>query len=168
MPRSRKRNHAFTLVEVAIACVIIGIAFAALMTMLNSGTRAQAVSSKTTDAIFLSESIREWTLLLPFTDPDSGDADNPPGPDGSDPVNFVDDLDDMKTVTFSPPRDGGGNTLSDMTKWSQAVTITWRDPTNPAVVVADGASDLVYVEVEVAHDDTPILTKGWLVANPGD
>ncbi len=49
---------------------------------------------------------------------------NPPGPDQSDPQTFVDDLDDLMDVTYSPPRDAHGLPIADMTSWSQTITLT--------------------------------------------
>ena len=130
-----------------------------------SSSRANGAGQQLTEAVFLAQELREWTLSLPFTDLDEGDMGNPPGPDGTDPQTFVDDLDDLMNVTYSPPRDGQGNAIAGMSNWSQEVTITWRDAADLTSTVADGASDVVYVSVEVSFRGTPIHEAGWLVAN---
>ncbi|MCK4623849.1 MAG: prepilin-type N-terminal cleavage/methylation domain-containing protein [Phycisphaerae bacterium] len=151
----------FTLVEALIASAIVGIGLMAMLLASKSGTQVNASAREITHAINLGQEVREWTLKLPFLDPDT--PDNPPGPDGSSPQTFVDDLDDLKSVTYSPPRDGTGQALSDMTGWSQQITLSWRNPDNLLETVADGASEMIYVEVVVSHEGQSVLTTGWLV-----
>ena len=116
-----------------------------------------------TQAVFLAQELREWTIKLPFSDLDEGDADKPPGPDGTIPQIFVDDLDDLMDVTYSPPRDGQGMSIYDMTGWSQTITLTWRDPDDLSTVVTAGTSDAIHVQVSIAYNGTEKLTTGWLV-----
>jgi len=159
-----RRLRGFTLIEVAVAAVIIALAVTALMASLAAGTRANRAGQQLTQAVFLAQEIREWTIKLPFSDTDPGDVGNPPGPDGSDPQDYVDDLDDLINVTYSPPHDGRGVALSSMAGWSQAISLTWRNPDNLSVTVAPGASDIIHVQVVVSYRGQPMLTAGWLVA----
>ena len=160
----RSARGGFTLIEIAVATAVVGIALAALLVALGSHTRVRDAAAKITQAAALAQELREWTLALPFSDPDSGDADNPPGPDGSDPLVFVDDLDDLMDVTYEPPRDGQGNKIYSMDGWSQIIRLSWRDPNDISTPIADGASDLIYVEVDVAFQGKSIRTTNWLVA----
>lgn len=162
--RGRPERRAFTLIEVVMATVIVGLGVAALLGSIASGTKANAGGQQLTTATFLAQEIREWTHRLPFKDPDPADALNPPGSDGSDPQFFVDDLDDLMGVTYSPPRDGRGNAIPGMVGWSETITMTWRTPSNLATVVAAGTSDMIYVQVAVSYNGKPILTTGWLVS----
>ena len=162
--RHRNRGRpGFTLVEALIGTAVVGLGIAATLTAVNSGTRVHEVGRDATEAAFLAQEIREWTLKLPFTDPDPADAANPPGPDGSDPTSFVDDLDDMLNVTYSPPRNGQGLSIYAMDGWSQVITLTWRDPANLSGTVAAGSSDIVHVDVDVRKNGVSILNTGWLV-----
>jgi len=153
----------FSLVEVAVATVIVGVGVTALMTALAAGTRTNRAGQELTQAVFLAQEIREWTLNLPFSDPDPADASNPPGPDSTSPQVFVDDLDDLMNVVYDPPRDGRGLAIAGMAGWSQTILLTWRNPSNLTSAVANGASDVIHVEVEIAHYGHPVLSTGWLV-----
>ena len=158
-------RQAFTLVEALCSTVIVGLAAAAILVSTASSTRVNSSGQNLTEAVFLAQELREWTLSLPFADPDPGDQGNPPGPDGSeDPQTHVDDLDDLMDVTFSPPRDGQGNPVPGMAGWSQTVAITWRDPNNISSTVAAGSSEVVYVSVSIAFQGSPVHQTGWLVA----
>lgn len=161
--QARRTANGFTLIEAVVATSIVGIGVAALFVSLKAGTEVNGASADLTQAVFVAQEVREWTLKLPFSDTDPGDQDNPPGPDGSDPQDFVDDLDDLKDVTYSPPRNANGSEMYEMTDWSQHITITWRNPDHLSQIVAEGASDVVYVQVQVDRAGRALLTTGWFI-----
>jgi prepilin-type N-terminal cleavage/methylation domain-containing protein len=166
--RGRSARDGFTLIEVAVATTIVGVGLAALMVSVESSTRVNDVGGKMAQGTFLAQEIREWTLALPFSDPDPGDANNPPGPDGIDPHVFVDDLDDFlgfdgKGTTYKPPRDGMGNVISSLPDWSQTITLSWRDPNDVAASAGVGTTDVVYVHVDVGYRDKTVYGTNWLV-----
>ena len=162
--RGRRAGRAgFTLIEAVVATAIVGIGVSALFVSLKAGTEVNGASADLTQAVFVAQEIREWTLKLPFTDPDPGDQGKPPGPDGADPQWWVDDLDDLMDVAYSPPRNGSGESMYGLDDWSQAITLTWRDPKNLSAVVTPGSSDVVHVQVEVSRGSRALLTTGWFV-----
>jgi len=163
----RGGRSGFTLVEALCATVIVGLGAAAILVSAASGSRANNVGQKLTDAVFLAQELREWTHQLPFSDPDPGDQGNPPGSDGLSPQTFVDDLDDLMGVTYCPPRDGQGVAIYGLNAWSQSIAMTWRDPSDLDTIVADGASDVVYVEVTISFQGSEALRTGWLVTRKG-
>lgn len=168
LARSKQRNHVdrsgFTLIEALIASFIVGMGVSAMMVATKSDTQVNANAMEITKAINLCQEVREWTLDLPFKDPET--PDNPPGPDGLEnpqtPGN-VDDLDDLMGVTYSPPRGGTGQVLDDMSGWSQHITLTWRNANNLLQTVPNGTSDIINVEVVVSSGAQPVLTTQWLV-----
>lgn len=154
------------MIEVMMATAIIGIGVTAIFTAIRSGTQVNAAGRDLTQAAFLVQEIREWTLKLPFSDPDAADAANPPGPDGTDPQTFVDDLDDLMNVTFgppNPPRDGNGVAIANLAGWSQHIQLDWKNPDSLQTTVASGASDVIRVTVTIARNGETILSSGWLV-----
>ena len=168
-PRSARRRSApsrggFSLIEALVGTGVIGLGIVALLSATVAGTRTCDGSRKLTQAVFLSQEIREWTLGLPFSDPDPGHAANPPGPDGADPQVFVDDLDDLMNVTYSPPRNGQGSPLSDMVGWSETITLTWRDPNTLQSSIAAGGSDIIHVHLDLSFQGTEVHSVGWFVA----
>ena len=163
--RARRARKGFTLIEVAVATTIIGVGLAALLVSIGSSTRVNDIGGKMAQGTFLAQEIREWTLALPFSDPDAGDANNPPGPDGTDPHVFVDDVDDLMDVTYKPPRDGLGNEISSLPDWSQHITMGWRDPNDVARPAphGPGSTDVIYVHVDVGYRDVTVYSTNWLV-----
>lgn len=157
------RRGGFSLIEITVATAIIGIGVVALLICVSAGTSANYEGRRLTQATFLAQEIREWTLRLPFSDPDPEDEDNPPGSDSSDPQIFVDDLDDLMDITFSPPRDGMGLDIYDMSEWSETITMTWRSPTDLAATVTPGTSNVIHVELKLYKNGLLALTTGWIV-----
>ena len=158
------RRGGFTLIDVLVATSLISIGVVAILSASASGTRVTDACRKRTEAVFLAQEIREWTLRLPFSDPDEADAGNPPGPDGSDPQSFVDDLDDLMDVTFNPPRDGQGSPLADMTGWSETITLTWRSESDLRTTVSAGTSGVIHVQLDLSWQGRLAHSVGWLVA----
>lgn len=162
MAAKRERAAGFSLIEAAAATIILGLGVAALLSAVAAGTRAHGAGREITHATTLAQEVREWTLKLPFYDPQGGGGSSP-GSEEGDPQSFVDDLDDLMDVTFCPPRDGQGLPITDMTGWSQTITLSWRDVNNLTSTVTAGTSDAVEVQVQVRHNQKTILTTEWLV-----
>jgi len=160
VPRGNVRNG-FTLVEAALATAVIGIALVSLLAALRSGTRTNEASRNLTQAVFVAQEIREWTLRLPFEDPE--EPGEVPGSEEGNPQTIVDDLDDLMGVTFSPPRDAYGAVITDLSGWSETITLTWRSSSNVAATVSDGASDVVHVRVSVSFQGQEVFATSWLV-----
>ena len=158
-PALLRAGKGLSLIEVAVATAIIGIGVAALLVAVAAGTRTNHAGKKLTQAVFLAQEIREWTVRLPFCDPEY--PSNPVGPDAGE--SEADDLDDLMGAAYSPPRDGQGSPIADMTGWSETITLTWRNPDHLTAVVPDGTSDVVHVEVNISYQGTEVLNTGWIV-----
>ena len=168
--KKTKTGAGFTLLEVLMTTVILGMGITALMAGMASSANVNSGGSEISQAVLLTQDVREWTMNLPFRDPDPADAANPPGPDGSSPQTFVDDLDDLMDVTYSPPRNSHGDPLNGMNDWSETITLTWRSLVDPTQTVTPGSSTVVNVNVTISHYGQAVLSSSWLkteaVASP--
>src|SRR3989304_6042625 len=108
-------NRGFTLVEVLIAVVLIGVAITALMGANGAFTMVNGAGVDLTTAEFLTEQIRELTAILPVADPETDIATF--GPEEASLAAY-DDLDDFDGQTFNPPIDAGRNTLNELAVFS--------------------------------------------------
>jgi len=159
----RSAARGFTLLEVLLATIILGIGIAAALNSIVTGTTMNIESERMTNASFLAQEVREWTQNLPFSDMDTSDMLNPPGPDSEGAYGpYVDDVDDLLNAEFSPPLDSMGNLIAGLDNWKQQILLTWRSEADPSVIVGDGTSNLIYVEVRIWCDEELILTTGWL------
>lgn len=160
--RKRTKPKGFTLIEVAFAVCVVGLGIASLMAASGACSRARDGGDKLSQAVFLAQEVREWTVRLPFSDPDELDAGNPPGADPYDVQGVVDDLDDLMDATFDPPRSGQGSPMGDMAGWSQAITLTWVNPETLAAALP-GQTDAVRVEVSIGFKGANLFDAAWLV-----
>jgi len=159
--RGRRANrNGFSLIEVLIAVVLVGLAIAALVVASGSFTMANSAGTDLSTAEFLIEQIRELTALLPVVDPQTG-ADTF-GPEEAG-LNNYDDLDDFNGAIFSPPIDAGRNPLNDLAAFSQHVTVENVNPTNFEQVVGYD-SNFVRVTVEVFLNAKEISSSSWIRA----
>ncbi len=157
-----KLAKGFTLLEILMTTVLLGMGITALMAGMASTANVNSSGSEITQAVLLAQDIREWTMNLPFHDPDPTQAANPPGPDGSSPQTLVDDVDDLMNVTFSPPRNSHGEILSDMDDWSETITLTWRSLADPTQIVTPGSSTVMNINVTISHYGQEVLSSSWL------
>jgi Tfp pilus assembly protein PilV len=153
--------------EALLASIIMGIGMTAVMAAIGNSTRATVRNARLTQAIYLSQEIREWTLSLPFHDTDSGQINNAPGLDETS-LDDIDDLDDLSGtdgtgVSFNSPRDSQGSAITGMADWTETVTLSWRSPADPTTDAPVGSTDLVYVQVSISYKNQQVLQAAWFV-----
>ena len=154
-------TRAFTLVEVMIAVVLIGIAIAALVAANGAFTQANAVGIDLSTAEFLIEQIRELTTPLAVVDPDEGTGTW--GLEtGEAIVADYDDLDDFDGTAFSPPIDASGSQMAEFSSFSQQITVENIDQSNLDTVVAGHTTDFVRVTVVVLQNNKTISSTNWI------
>ena len=159
-------KQGFTLVEVLVAIVIIGIAFVSLIAANNSCTTTNGYGVELSTSEFLIEQIRELTRLLPVFDPDSGttlDRWTTFGPEEAVLVNY-DDLDDFDGAVFSPPINSERASLSDFSAFSQQVAVENVSASNFQTVVADGTTAFVRVTVTIFLNSERVSSASWIRA----
>ena len=124
-------KNGFTLIEVLIAVIMVGLAIAALVGANLSFTKANGMGANISTAEFLSEQIRELTTMLAVVDPQSGTATF--GAEEGSLANY-DDIDDFdgagNGLTFNPPITSARSALTDFASYSQKVTVKNVNPAN--------------------------------------
>lgn len=157
----QKSLSAFTLIEVLIATMLIGLSVAALIAANGTLTMANGAGADQSTAEFLAEQIRELTAMLPVVDPQTGTATFG-AEEGSTAV--YDDVDDFNGKTFSPPIGANKATLSEFPAFSQQVTVQNVSQSNLDLVVANHSSPFVRVTVTVLQNSRPITSASWVRA----
>ncbi len=131
----------FSLAEVLIAIIFVGLAIAALMAGNGAFTQANAVANEMSTAEFLTEQIRERTTLLHF-----------------------ENLHLFDGITYSPPRDANDAPLTDFAAYSQKITVENVSNTNFSQVVADGGSRFIRMTVKIDLGTKEISSANWIRA----
>jgi type II secretory pathway pseudopilin PulG len=161
-PRGRPRR-AFTLLETAMATIIIGVGVMGVMQLLAKSTALQINSVDTAVAVNLANNIHEMTLNLYFADPV-----HPAnwGLEAGETLATADDLDDFDGAVFSPPIDARRQPLANFANWSQSVTVQSVDPNRLTTTVPNGSTPTERVTVSVSHFGQVVYQESWLNASP--
>lgn len=122
----RCRSRGYTLIETALATIIIGTGIIATMQLMAAGTMSNSAATELTTAINLANNVHEIAVGLPFVN--SANPNSTTFKDAGGPVNYT-YLWDMNGDSYSPPLDVTRNTISGYGNWTQKVTVQSVDPT---------------------------------------
>jgi len=155
----------FTLLEVLIATILVGLSIVALVAANGSFTVANGAGADLSTAEFLVEQIRELMTLLPVVD-STVTTWTTLGPEsGETTVLAYDDVDDFDGAMFSPPINANRATLSAFDAFSQQVTVEKVNSSNFDQVVGDAdSSPFVRVTVRVLQNGREITSASWIRA----
>src|SRR4051812_20028639 len=144
LPRRRAHGAAprgFTLMETAMATVIIGVAFTAMLQLLAAGTVANREGTELTTAINLANNIHEAAIRKPYVD--------------------LFDLDGL----HDPAIDGEENDVVGMPGWTQLVDVSYVDHNRVTLVVPDTQKEPTSrITVTVRHKGKDVYRASWIAA----
>jgi hypothetical protein len=164
----KRHRTGFTLIETALATIIVGVGVVAMVSAQAAFHKKNAWSTHASIAMALGNEIREMTWNLPQRDPVTGDAFW--GPEGNE-ISFddYDDLDDFDGdgggLIFSAAMGNGPinarrEIIPNMDGWSQIVRVFNVDPFDISVdpdrpddslLPADGTTAIIAVEVVIQY-----------------
>jgi prepilin-type N-terminal cleavage/methylation domain-containing protein len=158
--KNTRRKDGFTLIEVLIAILLIGLAIVSLISANGAFTQANAAGAELSTAEFLIEQIRELTTVLAVIDPNTGTSTF--GPEASETLADYDDLDDFNGASFSPPIGANRNALTDLSAYTQQITVENVNASDFEQVVSNHSSFFVRVSVKVFLNTREISSARWL------
>lgn len=133
-------GRGFTLIEVAIVTVIIGLGVVGLLQLMVAGSMSNASASRRATAVHLASSIHEmcyqktWPQLLA-----------------------------LHGTTFNPAVNAQGHVTLDQQGWSQHISVQPVRIDNLTQTVS-GASPMVRVMVRVSRHGEQVYEARWLIA----
>ncbi|MGB2863588.1 MAG: prepilin-type N-terminal cleavage/methylation domain-containing protein [Sedimentisphaerales bacterium] len=160
--RNTKYKSGFSLIEVLIAILLVGLAIASLVAANGAFTKANGAGTDLSTAEFIIGQIRELTMLLPVIDPETELFTF--GPESGETLAVYDDLDDFNGATFSPPISAERIPLNEFSAFYQQITVENVNPSNFEQVFANHSSSFVRVTVSVFLNSRKISSASWLRA----
>ncbi len=157
-----KYKSGFSLIEVLVAILIVGLAIFSLVGANSVFTMANGAGTDLSTAEFLFEQIRELTALLPVIDPQTGTSTF--GPETGEALADYDDLDDFDGKNFSPPISTHRDPLNNFAAYSQQITVENVNPSDFEQVVSNHSSNFVRVTVKIFLNSNEISSASWLRA----
>jgi prepilin-type N-terminal cleavage/methylation domain-containing protein len=160
----------FTLIEVLIATVLIGLSIAALVGANGSFSMANVSGADLSTAEFLVEQIRELTTMLPLVDPTVPSGPwTLSGPQGGETVASYNDVSDFKSfdsATLGAPIDAQRNPLTALAAFQQKVTVQKVSKSNFDQTLADTdlTSNFARVTVTILQNGRQIISASWIRA----
>jgi len=180
--RTRQRSRSatrrgFTLIESAVAVVIVGTGVLALVAAQQAWHSQNAWAERAAIGARLGNEIREMTFDCPRHDPVTGASGWGPETNELDILDY-DDLDDfdgtlgLGLVLSGADGSGPVNALREvipgMSEWTQTIRVYNVDPTNVNIDVGDAASNLMRVDVTIdwhgpsAAEPTTVTRVTWI------
>lgn len=150
----------FTLIEVLIAVVLVGLAVAGLVGANRAYTMANGFGLDLTKAELLIEQIRELSMTLPVVDPQTGTATF--GRESGETLASLDDLDDLDGCTFDPPIDAARNPLPQMAGLVQVIRVRNVNQNNLDQEVHPHSSAFIRVTAQILKSGRVIDSATWL------
>ncbi|MGA2497254.1 MAG: hypothetical protein ABSH20_05910 [Tepidisphaeraceae bacterium] len=154
-----RHRRGFTLIEAALVTIIVGTGVVAVMQLLAAGSMSCRQSQDLTTAVHLANQIHELSLGLAFSN-----TVNPAvwGPTAGQTLANYDNVTDLDGQTYSPPIDARRQTLTNLSGWSQSITVNSVDPARITVTVPKGSTRAEQLTVNVSRNGQLVFTESWL------
>jgi hypothetical protein len=153
-------KNGFSLVEVLIAVIFVGLAVVSLLAANIAFTQVNGTGADLSTAEFLIEQVRELTAVLPVVDPNDTVLF---GPEEATLAEY-DDLDDFDGASFSPPINARREVLSDFPTFTQEIAVVKVEGTDLEQVTSDSQYRFVRVTVKVLLNSNEISSTSWIRA----
>lgn len=174
MARRRSTGRGFTLIEAALATIIIGVGVVSMMQLLGSLTQGNSAAGELTTAMYLADNIQETMAHLSFDDPIYGASHF--GPEPGETLATCNDVDDFDGSSFNPPIDAMRQAIPALSQYTQTVSVLPVYPTqlsvntnesspSPAKGTYTGAARVrvhVYYQATATSPKVLVYTNSWI------
>ncbi|MEL7087903.1 MAG: type II secretion system protein [Planctomycetota bacterium] len=160
------RRHGFTLVETALATVLVGGLFVVAMNLVGASRVTQSRFAERDQALLLAENLLQEILAQPYEEPD--DTGVAFGLEVGETLALrvdLNDADDYHGYSESPPVDANGNAVPGATAFTRSVQVHWVELDAPETV-SPSETGLKRVVVTVRRGGRATVTlRGYVTAN---
>ena len=124
------RRRGFSLVEVAVSVLLVGVLMVASLQSLGAAKRREADTTNRLLGQQLAAALLNEILLQEYKEPETSQAPifglEPGEANGN--RSLFDDVDDYTAYSSSPPQDRSGTEIPGLTGWTRNVSVNWADP----------------------------------------
>lgn len=153
------RRRAFSLVETAIATVLVGGLFVVAMNMVGASRITQARYADREQALLLAEDLLNEILAQPYEDPDGEIAFGIEVGETLTLRTSFDDTDDYHGTSQSPPTRADGKSMPGADRFTRSVVVQWVELDDVAKVsVSETGIKRVTVTVALAGREMAALS----------
>lgn len=159
--RASRRCAGYTLVEVAVSTMIVGVLLVGAMNTAGYATRGQVDNRQRAHAKLLANALLAEIIELPYQEP----TDTPAfGPESGEVRATYDDVDDYKTFGDSPPVDKQGGAMAGGDGLSRTAKVAYADPEN---LLTESKTDqgIKRIVVSVARGNTELASTTTIVVD---
>lgn len=137
-----RRQSAFTLIEIIITIIVVGISATALLSVFASMVRGSVDPMIQQQATTVAEAYMEEIMLRAYDDPQVAESG---GAEAGETRPTYDDVQDYNSLGTTQVRDQNNNPIAALSDYQVTVTV------NPAVLNTVGA---MQIDVSVSHPAT--------------
>jgi prepilin-type N-terminal cleavage/methylation domain-containing protein len=160
----RAIRRGFTLIETALASIIVGVGIVATMQLFATCTMDNRSAAQMSTAAMLANNVHEAMLGAEVTFADPGTAHRYFGPEPGESLATFDDLDDFDGASMSPPIDSLRKPIASLSEYTQVVSV-WpvypnklsvnSNESNPDIPNKSTYTGALRVRVRILHRATP-------------
>lgn len=122
VPAARRRR-AFSLAEVVIATLIVGIMLVAAMKTVGASVRGRIIMANRERGFLLAQQLMSEILQADYQEPVEAAVFGPEASETGGTRAAFDDVDDYHNWTASPPQQKDGTLVPDRADWQRTVTV---------------------------------------------
>jgi prepilin-type N-terminal cleavage/methylation domain-containing protein len=160
----RIARRGFTLLESALATVIVGVGIVATMQLFAACSMDNRTAAQMSTAVMLANNVHEAMLGAEVTFADPGSAHKYFGPEPGEALPTYDDLDDFDGCSLNPPINSLRQPIPELPEYTQVVSV-WpvytnklsvnSSESNPDIPNKSTYTGAFRVRVRILHRTTP-------------
>jgi MSHA pilin protein MshD len=160
-------RRAFTLIEAAVSCVIVGVMLSAALTTAGAARAREQKAIDRQKGVFLAQSLLAEILDKAYIDPGAAPVFGLESGEVGQPRSVYNDVDDYSGLNESPPKYADGTAIPGYSRWSRSVTVQWVTAANLATVSATDTG-LKKITVTVRKNGVPVAELNALRSKARD
>jgi type II secretory pathway pseudopilin PulG len=160
----RRRSRAFTLAEVCVSVLIVGVMLAAAAQTLGQSSMLQFRISERTRAKQLARALMAEILQQTYVETIGTPTF---GPEGGETRATYDDVDDYNGLTETSPtsKDGTSLNVPSASTWKRTVSVVWMNGSTLTVAAPQAETGVKLITVNVYHRNVLITSLVALKGN---